>query len=40
MCKISGENMDHLLLNCDIARELWAMILSFQGLVGHAYKGS
>jgi hypothetical protein len=26
MCKISGENMDHLLLNCDIARELWAMI--------------
>jgi len=27
MCKGSGESVDHLLLHCPIAIELWSMVL-------------
>jgi hypothetical protein len=26
MCKHSGESIDHLLLHCDVAIELWNMV--------------
>jgi hypothetical protein len=29
MCKKSGEFVDHLLLHCDIARDLWSYFLTF-----------
>ncbi|KAG2726915.1 hypothetical protein I3843_01G131500 [Carya illinoinensis] len=32
MCKKSGESIDHLLLHCEVAGELWAGILSRTGL--------
>ena len=32
MCKRVGENMNHLLLHCIIARELWNMVLSLFGV--------
>ena len=32
MCKKSGESVDHLLLHCEVAGELWAGILSRAGL--------
>lgn len=32
MCKKSGESVDHLLLHCEVAGELWAGILSRTGL--------
>jgi hypothetical protein len=28
MCKSSGETMDHLLLHCPIAQQLWTMVFS------------
>ena len=31
MCKQSGESVDHLLLHCSLAHELWSMVF---GLVG------
>jgi hypothetical protein len=27
ICKTSGESTDHLLIHCEIARELWSSIL-------------
>ena len=32
MCKCNGESVDHLLLNCPIALDLWSMILVLFGL--------
>ena len=32
MCKCKGESVDHLLLNCPIASDLWSMILVLFGL--------
>ena len=32
MCKCNGESVDHLLLNCPIASDLWSMILVLFGL--------
>ena len=29
MCKRCGESMDHLLLHCPIAYELWSMVFFF-----------
>ena len=31
MCKNSGESMDHLLLHCPIAMELWSMVFRIFG---------
>lgn len=36
MCKRSGKSIDHLFLYCDVARELWASLISLFGVVGHA----
>jgi hypothetical protein len=32
MCKKSGEFIDHLLLHCEVARELWTSIFSLFGV--------
>ena len=32
MCKRAGESVDHLLLHCDYARELWSFIFCMVGL--------
>ena len=32
LCKADGETIDHLLLNCEIARSLWYAIFSQFGL--------
>jgi len=32
MSKKSGENIDHLLLHCEVARALWVLIYSLFGL--------
>jgi hypothetical protein len=32
MCKRNGESVDHLLLHCDVARELWSAIFSLFGV--------
>jgi hypothetical protein len=32
LCKKSGESIDHLLLHCDIARDLWSYILIVFGV--------
>ena len=32
MCKKAGESVDHLLLHCDYARELWSFIFCIVGL--------
>jgi hypothetical protein len=31
MCKKSGESVDHLLLNCEVARDLWVSIFHLFG---------
>jgi hypothetical protein len=28
MCKVDGESMDHLVLHCAMARDLWDMVFS------------
>jgi hypothetical protein len=33
MCKRSGESIDHLLLYCDVARDLWSVIFSLFGVL-------
>ena len=41
MCKQSGETIDHLLLHCEVARELWVSIFRhFSVELGHGPKGS
>jgi hypothetical protein len=32
MCKQSGESVDHLLLHCSLARELWSMVFVLFGV--------
>jgi hypothetical protein len=32
MCKKSGESIEHLLLHCEVARELWSYILNLFGV--------
>ena len=32
MCKSNGEPIDHLLIHCPIAMELWAMVFSLFGI--------
>jgi hypothetical protein len=32
MCKKKGESIDHLLLHCDTARELWSFMFSLFGI--------
>jgi len=32
MCKKSGESIEHLLLHCEVARDLWSYILTFFGV--------
>jgi hypothetical protein len=32
MCKKKGESIDHLLLHCDIACELWSFMFSLFGV--------
>jgi hypothetical protein len=32
MCKQSGESVDHLLLHCPLAWELWSMVLGLFGV--------
>jgi hypothetical protein len=32
MCKKKGESIDHLLLHCDAARELWSFMFSLFGV--------
>jgi hypothetical protein len=32
MCKNNGESIGHLLLHCEVARELWSYILSLFGV--------
>jgi hypothetical protein len=32
MCKKSEESIDHLLLHCDVARELWSYFLTLFGV--------
>jgi hypothetical protein len=32
MCKVDGESVDHLLLHCPYAKELWDMIFGLFGL--------
>jgi hypothetical protein len=29
LCKKSGESIKHLLLHCEVARDLWSYILTF-----------
>ena len=32
MCKCDGESVDHLLLHCSVAYELWSMIFGLFGI--------
>ena len=32
MCKKDGESIDHLLLHCHVARELWNMVFNLFGV--------
>ena len=32
MCKVDGESMDHLVLHCAMARDLWDMVFSLFGI--------
>jgi hypothetical protein len=32
MCKKNGESIDHLLLHCEVARDLWSYILVLFGV--------
>jgi hypothetical protein len=32
LCKKSGESIDHLLLHCEVARDLWSYILILFGV--------
>jgi hypothetical protein len=32
MCKRDGETIDHLLLHCLVAKELWDMVLTLFGV--------
>lgn len=32
MCKKDGETLDHLLLHCLVAHELWSLVFSFFGV--------
>jgi hypothetical protein len=32
MCNKSGESIDHLLIHCEVARELWSSILNMFGV--------
>jgi len=32
MCKKSGESINHLLIDCEVARELWSYILNLFGV--------
>ena len=32
MCKCNGEMVDHLFLHCQVARDLWSMVLYLFGV--------
>jgi hypothetical protein len=32
MCRCSGETVDHLLLHCNVAYELWSFMFHFFGI--------
>jgi len=32
ICNKSGESIDHLLIHCEVARELWSSILNLFGV--------
>jgi len=44
MCKKSGESIEHLLLHCDVAREIWSFFFFFffffLGLIGYCADGT
>jgi hypothetical protein len=33
MCKHNGESIDHLLLHCEVAMEVWSMVFQFFGVM-------
>jgi hypothetical protein len=33
MCKKSGESIEHLLLHCEVARDLWSSLFNMFGVV-------
>ena len=39
MCKFSCETIEHLLLHCPIASELWSFVHSFEGKMDDAKAG-
>ena len=39
MCKIDGESVNHLLLHCPLAQELWEMVIAIFGVVWVMPKG-
>uniref|UniRef100_A0A2N9HY77 Reverse transcriptase zinc-binding domain-containing protein n=1 Tax=Fagus sylvatica TaxID=28930 RepID=A0A2N9HY77_FAGSY len=41
LCKLSGESVDHLLLHCPFAREMWSMVFGlFEDELGDALSGA
>jgi hypothetical protein len=40
MCKKSGESINHLLLHCEVTRDLWSSLFNFLVSIGlYAQKG-
>jgi hypothetical protein len=32
MCKKSGESIDHILINCEVVRDLWSSLINLFGV--------